>query len=368
MQRYFIEPYRFIPPYRSTLWCRVGRHIVQGHLRRKQLVRQWRFQGLEYYQHSRQQKAGILLGCNHCRWADPMVVGMLSVATQQFFYYVVSYHLFRISRLSGWWIRRLGGYSILREGADREAIRTTAKLLAEATRPIVIFPEGTWFRQNDRLGPLQEGISLMTRQAVKQGDRPIVVHPVAIKYWALEDPRPALRERLAQLEVRLGWQPQRHLDFLPRLEKLGSALTAVKEIEIFGQPGTGSLDERVHKLADGLVSSAEQPGTPTGDAPLLERIRRTRIRLVKQLSDVGPDRARAEETRQALDRLVLAENLNAHSLEYLTSRFSLERLMETVQRMEETVYDKPETAVVPTGAVLTIGPGIDVALLTDRQD
>ncbi len=368
MQRYFIEPYRFIPPYHSTLWCRVARHIVPRRLRRLEKVRQWQFQGLEQFQQSLRQKAGILLACNHCRSADPMVLGMLSVATEQYFFYVVSYHLFKVSRVTGWWIRRMGGYSILREGADREAIRTTGTLLAEGSRPIVIFPEGTWFRQNDRLGPLQEGLTLMTRQAVKQSDRPIVVHPVAIKYWALEDPRPILRQRLDQLEARLGWQPQRQLDFLPRLEKLGTALVAIKEIELFGEPRTGHLEERIRNLADGLVSSVEgQPASKEANVRLLERIRRARLRLVKQLTDIGDDPARSTEPRQALDRLLLAENLNGHSLEYLTSCFSLERLMETVQRIEETVYDSPEQPVVPTGAVVAIGPAIDVRALSAEK-
>lgn len=366
MQRYFVEPYRFIPPYRSTLWCRVARHIVPRHLRRHQLVQHWKFQGTEHFQDSLKKKAGILLGGNHCRWADPMVVAMFSLASRHFFYYLVSYHLFKISRLSGWWLRRIGGYSVLREGADREAIRTTGALLAEAQRPIVIFPEGTWFRQNDRLGPLQEGISLMTRQALKLTDRPILVHPVAVKYWALQDPLPVLRHRLDRLEARIGWQPQRRLDLLPRLEKLGSALTAIKEIEVFGQVGTGSLDERIRKLADGLVASTEETGRE-GTGQLLERIRRSRLRLVKQLADAGKDQERAEEVRRSLDRLLLAENVNAHSLEYLTSGYSLERLIETVQRIEETVYDTGETPIVPTGAVLTIGPAIDVrSLPVDR--
>ncbi len=365
MQRYFTEPYRFIPPYRSTLWCRVARHIVPRHLRRKELVHRLQFQGLEQFHRSVEQKAGILLGCNHCRWADPMVVGLLGLATQQFFYYVVSYHLFKISRLSGWWIRRMGGYSILREGADREAIRTTGALLAEGTRPIVLFPEGTWFRQNDRLGPLQEGLTLMVRQALKQTDRPIVVHPVAVKYWALEDPRPVLRQRLDQLEARLGWQPQRQLDFLPRLEKLGNALAAIKEIELFGAPSSGPLDGRIRRLAEGIVAGVErQTAGREETGGLLERIRRVRVRLVKQLTEAGNEADRVAPINAALDRLLLAENLNAHSLEYLTERFSLERLIETVQRIEETVYDTAESAVVPTGAVVTIGPAIDVRALS----
>ena len=100
----------------------------------------------------------------------------------------------------------------------------------------MLFPEGTWFRQNDRLGPLQEGVSLMARQACKQAERPILIHPVAIKYWALEDPRP-----VAAGSGWTGWKRvwvggrSRTWIFLPRLEKLANAFLAVKEIEVLGQ-------------------------------------------------------------------------------------------------------------------------------------
>src|SRR5262249_16159806 len=124
-------------------------------------------------------------------------------------------------------------------------IKTTVRILCDAERPVVIFPEGTWFRQNDRVGQLQEGLSLITRQAVKQSERPIYVIPAGIKYWMLSDPRPELQRpihppqrpvpefqrRIGAPEGRLGWSPQTRLDLVARLEKLGSALLAVKEVE-----------------------------------------------------------------------------------------------------------------------------------------
>jgi 1-acyl-sn-glycerol-3-phosphate acyltransferase len=368
VQRYFVEPYRFIPPYRSTLWCRLGRPVVLKHLRQRVGVPRWHFVGHEHLQDSLRQRAGILLACNHCRWADPLVLGVLGLVLRQYFHYLVSYHLFKIGRLWGWWINRLGGYSILREGADREAIRTTAALLAEAKRPVVVFPEGTWFRQNDRLGPLLEGVSLMARQAVKQTDRPLVVHPVAIKYWALEDPTPALRRRLDVLEGRLGWQPQGQLDLVPRIEKLSKALLAVKEHELFGQAQPGSLDERLRGLIAGHLGALEKEylGKEFDGGPL-ERVRRVRLRLVRRLVEVVGDAGQSRHTHLALDRLLFVENLNSHSWEYLVSRPSHERLIETVQRVEETVTDLAETPVVPHGAVVAVGPALDVrALLAGR--
>jgi 1-acyl-sn-glycerol-3-phosphate acyltransferase len=368
-QRYFVEPYRFIPPYRKTLWCRLARHVIPGYLGRKLGVPRWHFQGLDYLRDSLAQDAGILLTPNHCRWADPCVMGMLGLEVQRYFYYMVSYHLFKQSRLMGWYMNRIGGYSILREGTDREAIRATAHILAQAERPVVLFPEGTWFRQNDYVGPLQDGVTLIARQAARHSERPLRIHPVGIKYWALSDPRPELLSRLDGMERALGWHPQNHLDFEARLEKLGRALISLKEIEQFGEVKGGVLDERIQQLAASHVTSLEKRHLGREfDGWTLERIRRLRQGLVRQLHEAADGPAEVVQTRQDLDTLLFCENLSAHSLAYLRERPSLERLTESVQRIEETVTDQLEKPVTPLGATIAIGPAFDArSVLADKR-
>jgi 1-acyl-sn-glycerol-3-phosphate acyltransferase len=359
IRRYFTEPYRFIPPYRSTRWCKVFRWLLPGHLRRLGVVR-WKFEGTEHLVRSLHQSAGIILASNHCRWADPGILAMLGLSLRQYFYYLVSYHLFKQGRFSRWYLNRTGGFSIWREGADREGLRAAARVIADAERPLVLFPEGTWFRQNDRLGPIQEGISLIARQATRQSDRPIVIHPISIKYWHLEDPRPALSSLVEARERALGWAPQRHLDLFERVEKLGEALVAVKEIEHFGRVGAGHLDRRIQELADAHVTAIEQEHLGrTSRGLLLERIRRLRLLLVRQLIASGKNHPAADKLRHALDRLLFCENLSAHSVEYLHERPSFERLTETVQRIEETVTDTPERPAATLGAVVSVGRALD---------
>src|SRR5262249_31188687 len=176
----------------------------------------------------------------------------------RFFYFMGAYHQFKQNRAMGWLLNRVGGYSVWREGTDRECLRVSADVLSRAERPIVVFPEGTWFRQNDRLGAIQEGFALIARQAARQATRPIAVHPVAIKYWLLEDPRPILENRLEALERALSWSPQRHLDLVTRIEKLSSALLAIKELEHYGSAQPGPLDSRVQQLADSHVARLEK--------------------------------------------------------------------------------------------------------------
>jgi 1-acyl-sn-glycerol-3-phosphate acyltransferase len=361
MQRYFVEPYRFVPPYRGKFWCWIGSWYASHALRDKLQITRLEFRGQERLQESLSRRAGILLTPNHSRYGDGLVLGMVGLRLRQYFYYVVSYHMFKQPGSLAWWLNRFGCYSIHREGTDRESIRASARILAAADRPIILFPEGTWYRQNDRINLLQPGVGLIARQAVRQANRPILIHPVAIKYWVLEDPRSRLHQRLERLEARLSWHPQRQLDLVQRLEKIGGGYLAIKEIEHFGQAQSGELIERLHRLTESHVLGAEKLlGIKVGeDSGMMERIRRLRQILVRRLQETA-DAEEQRKTLERLDDLLLCENLLASDPEYLYQRLSLERLTEAVQRLDEGVTDQTEEPVVPLGAVVEIGPPLDV--------
>jgi 1-acyl-sn-glycerol-3-phosphate acyltransferase len=366
-ERYPAEPYRFIPPRRSRFWSWMSKHLIPYQVRNMGVVR-WQFAGQEQLRESVRQGAGVLLTPNHCRWTDPSLVGLMGVSVKQYLYYIASAHLFRQSKVKGWLMNRIGGYSIWREGVDRESIRATVGLLRAADRPVVLFPEGTWFRQNDCVGPLQEGLSLIVRQAVKQSNRPIVIHPVGIKYWLLQDPRPELQRRLGAIEGRLGWRPQDHLELVGRIDKVSGALLAIKEIEHFGAAQSGTLDERIARLVGSHVTGLEKRYlNKEHDGWPLDRIRRLRQLLVRKLIDGRDDAELVGELRLALHDLLFCENINAHSQDYLRRCPSLERLTETVQRIEETLTDGIEVPVAPMGAVVAVGPALDVRALASAK-
>ncbi len=67
--------------------------------------------------------------------------------------------------------------------------------------------------------------------------------------------------------------------------------------------------------------------------------------------------------REALDVLLFCENLSAQSHEYLMERPSLERMAETVQRIEETMTDRMEEPIAPLGAAVAVGPAHGRAVL-----
>ncbi|MGL4551473.1 MAG: 1-acyl-sn-glycerol-3-phosphate acyltransferase, partial [Gemmataceae bacterium] len=136
MERYFPEPYRFVPPYRGTFWYRLSRGLITRTLRKAHGVTRLHFSGVDHLRESLGRKAGVLLAPNHCRGADPFAVGLLAGEVPQPVYFLASSHLFRQGRFRAWMLRRLGSFSVWREGPAREAIRESARILASAERPL----------------------------------------------------------------------------------------------------------------------------------------------------------------------------------------------------------------------------------------
>src|SRR5439155_14656257 len=142
VSRYFDEPYTFVPPYRGKFWLRLARPFGARYLRRRRNVHRCDFRGTEHLEASLKAGAGILLTPNHCRWADGSVVMQLGFHLRREFYFLISAHLFRQTGFQPWLLRRMGCFSIWREGLDRDSLKTCAEILSKAERPLVLFPEG----------------------------------------------------------------------------------------------------------------------------------------------------------------------------------------------------------------------------------
>lgn len=324
--------------------------------------------GLEHFQASLKRGAGIVLAPNHSRYADPAVMGAVAKLSGSLVYFCASWHLFEQSRLQRFLITRYGGMSIYREGTDRDFIREVTRILETAERPLVLFPEGTFFRTNDQLGPLQDGISFMARRAAKKGTRPVVIHPVAIKFWFTEDPTASIERRLCKFEQQCHMHPKRGKDFVDRLKKVGAALLTVKEIEILGSPQSGHLDERKRHLADHLCRDFEQKyiRRPKGGT-LMDRIRILRSVIVRQFAEAERESHDWYERLYEIEDLAFAQQLVSHDWEYLEEWPSLERIGETLQRFEEDLYDK-ENPLGQMGAIIQISEGLDVADYPDVKE
>ena len=170
---------------------------------------------------------------------------------------MASWHLFNQNWFYRFMIRMMGAFSVNREGLDRQAVDEAIRILQQAERPLVIYPEGTTSRTNDQLMSLMEGPAFIARTAAKRRAKhdggKVMVHPIAIKYLFQGDLDQASHDVLSDIEHRLTWSPAPDLPLVDRIVKVGNALLSLKELQycIETVPGE-SLRERQNRMVDHL--------------------------------------------------------------------------------------------------------------------
>ncbi len=367
MQKIIVEkPYQFVPPYRSTFWSSVFQflNIPAWQHRRVDGVVGYEIRHLDRLQASVKAGHGILLTPNHPRTADPIALGYLTIETPCHVYAMASWHLFHQDWLTSWAIHMMGGFSVNREGVDRQAIAVAIDLLAEAKRPLIIFPEGATSRINDRLQALLDGVAFIARSAAKKRARQsppakVVVHPVGLKYHFHGDIYAVADEVLSDIETRLTWQPQRHRPILARLGNVASALLSLKEIEHLGAPRGGSFGRRMQGLMDHLLSPVETEwlgAAQTG--AVVPRVRNLRVKILPDMVNGRVDATeRARRWRQLAD-IYLAQQLSCYPPDYL-ARPTVDRVLEIIEKFEEDMFDQARRHG-ELKVVLQIGEAIEV--------
>ncbi len=226
-----------------------------------------------------------LIAPNHCRYADPIVIGWLAREVKTHVFAMASWHLFNKSWLDAYSIPKMGGFSVWREGIDRQALETAVDILVEARRPLIVFPEGSAHRTNDRLQPLLDGVTFIARNAArrreKAGQGRVVMLPVAIKYVFKGDIRVWAETSLSTLEQRLTWRPRIEDAPIARVARVAEGLLSIKEVEYLGSAQPGGLIERQEKLVENLLAPLETElmGAPVAGPPI-PRVKALRPRYV----------------------------------------------------------------------------------------
>jgi 1-acyl-sn-glycerol-3-phosphate acyltransferase len=365
------KPYRFVPPRFSPFWARVIQWYLPHYLRKNFGITSWECIGADRLISSLAAESGVLLASNHCRPCDPMVLGLLSREVARPFHVMASWHLFMQNRVQSFLLPRIGGFSVYREGLDRESLKCATSILAEARFPLAIFPEGFVSRNNDRLMQLMDGVSFLARMAAKQraaSQTPgkVVVHPIFVRYFFEGDLAATLTPVLQEIETRLSWQPQSHLAMRERIVKAGHALLALKEIEYLGESQSGPAKERLAHLLNRLLEPLEQEWTGGKREPdAMTRIKRLRTAIVPDIIQGELTEAELARRWQQLADLYLAQQLHCYSGDYLTGAPTPERLLETVERYEEDLTDSARPHL-PLHAVISVGPAIEATSTRDR--
>jgi len=378
MQKVVIdEPYEFIPPLASNLWPAIMQLYLPRHLRRAHAVHSVECRHVERLRASLAVGDGILLAPNHCRPSDPMVLGRLARAAGTNLFFMASWHIFKQDWFTAFMARRLGGFSVYREGMDRAALNTAVDILQSARRPLIVFPEGAISRHNDQLMALMDGVAFMARTAAKkrakavEGGR-VVVHPVAIRYFFHGDLEATLSPALAEIEDHFSWKSQADKPLLARIRQVGEALLTLKEIEAFGEGRQGDLYERVDALIDHLLGPLEEEWSIKHRAvSVVERVKNLRTAILPdmvngELTEVE----RAQRWRQLSD-CYYAQQMSHYPRNYVARENNIaDRVLETVERFEEDLTDRvrshgPLRAVVRVGEAIVVSPERDRSAKVD---
>ncbi len=360
------EPYVPVPPRHGTAWPALVSKGLPWFLRKTYGVVEFEYLNLERLRESLRAGHGVALMPNHCRDEDGLVMGMVSCQIGRWFYYMSSWHVFKMDPIKAFLLPRIGLYSVYREGTDRASVKTSVDILARTNRPLVIFPEGFLARTNDRLGPLMDGPALIARAAAKkraQASPPgqVVVHPVALRYHLRGPLESGVAGVLAEIERRFAWQPNVHLNLVDRIKKIGDALLALKEIEYLGAVQTGPLAERLTQLVEVVLRPLEDEwvGARHTGEPVQARVRQLRAAIVPGFTSGTLDDPERRRRWRHLADIYLAQQLDNYPADYLSGNPPPERLLETIERYQEDLTDKLRP-FVPLKVTVTIGEAIVV--------
>ena len=378
------EPYRWFPPKSDGVWswlCArwILRHNRWVHLGRAQRIERVAVAHADRVFRDREPGDRLLFLVNHPTHADAAVfleaMRQLRVRVQM----MAAYDVFLRSRVTRFVMQRMGAFSVDRDGSDRRPVQQAMATLQRGRYPLVIFPEGNVYLTNDRVTPFQDGAALIAVRAQEaltaeegrdRGARVRVV-PVAIRVTHATDARAAVAERFAGVADALEIDADLRADPLAALRAAGGAAVArnLKHRGLdappaaFGgdPPGVDGLAAAAAQAAAGVLDRLEPKLglTPKPDATVTDRVRAAR----RAVHAVRSDPARAADHAAAhtwADEALLALRLDSYAVGYVHERPTLDRVAETVEKLEEDVFNHMPEPVAPRHATVSFGTPLDV--------
>ena len=116
--------------------------------------------------------AGIILASNHADETDMKACLELSRRCRRRFLYMMNREAFdEGSGVAGWWLQRLGAFSVERGGQNEVAKRYAIDVVKRGQEVLVIFPEGEIYYLNDLVQPFKSGAVEIGMQAVVEQRR-----------------------------------------------------------------------------------------------------------------------------------------------------------------------------------------------------
>lgn len=337
----------FYPPRQNALMVRSLQTIAP-------LVGRWRYRlrlqltpgSLERFQAIAPHR--ILLLPNHPTNVDWLALFLLSGQIRELFHYLAA--LERFQGHDGWWLQRVGAYSVRRGMGDRASLAQTLALLSQKKGRLVIFPEGGYSFQNDTVMPFRPGAMQLALRVVSKQIReeaiapPLYAVPISLKYAYLGNMTPVIDQTLRRLERVLNL-PRRTDDFYDRLIQVAdrAMLSFEKDYGLLDKTSFLPWNDRIQQIKDNVLHSCEQAlaisTSPT--EPLRERVYRIQQKLATNATVPSlTDHWTKDMIQTATARLL---NFDAIHHRYVASDPTPERFLDTLTRLERALFgvDQP---------------------------
>ncbi|MEM7314531.1 MAG: 1-acyl-sn-glycerol-3-phosphate acyltransferase [Planctomycetota bacterium] len=349
-QPFGIPPRRWEP--NLSRWLVRATRRYRRRIIRKQLIQDIEIEQSEHLTSAIAANKGIMICPNHSTHYDSNCLYAAADDLNTALYFMTAWQVFGVSsRWEQWALQRSGCFSVNREGNDRAAFKQAIDILQKEPEPLVIFPEGDIYHISDYVMPFREGAAAIALGAARKADRPIVVVPCAIRFWYLEDPTPRLEHQTAELEERIYLHSDSRNPVRERILKLSEALLALKEVDYIGKTRSGELPERLRFLTDFVLTQLEDTyclarkdfGTP-------ERVKQIRQHLIDAFDKACSNKSAGQATLsldmlQDMEDLFFAVQLFSYRGDYLSGKPRIERIAETLDKLEEDLLDRPSPTV-----------------------
>jgi 1-acyl-sn-glycerol-3-phosphate acyltransferase len=364
-------PYRFVTP-KYTAWFRPILHLLSAILLRCQhKVCEVKITGAEQLSELVESGHAVLVTPNHSDHADPGLMITVGKRNGFAFHFMAAREGFEAGKLNRFVLQRGGAFSINREGGDVMAIKTAIRILEERKHPLVIFPEGEIYHHMETLDELNDGVASIALRAMKKlpdGKRGYIV-PSAIRLYNDPSSEVVVSDRLTVLEKRILWKPRIDRSPVERILDLGSAILSIKEEEHLGAAQSGTLYQRLVGLREALVVQVESAHDALNESVSIpKRIKAIRATIRKELTnkDSPPNEEREKELYEQLDKVFLAHQLYSYPGAYLNEKPSLDRIAETIYKLEEDMLGKARH-LGRRKAEIVFGEPIDVGVFLDEN-
>jgi hypothetical protein len=296
----------------------------------------------------------VIYFSNHPTTIEPPVAYQVANAMGSRFHFMASRNVFDWGGgFVGEVIRRVGAFSVLAGGADKDAVKMSRNILSSPGGKLAIYPEGMCSGENDNLLPFLPGtaqIGFWGLEDLKKKDpnADIVVVPAFVKYVMLGSPSYLLfhiRESISRIESALNLDPGNR-NLLRRFLMVGRYLLERTEEEYGIEPDTDQdYDFRVGRIRhETLNRAAKILNLEIGqESNAIDKIRELFTAL--DSIEAGFPRKGCEHVTKEFYQMARAEVEKAYTFlvtkpDHLVSWPTAERFIEWLYRYEIVVFGK----------------------------